>query len=436
MEVRAAHRETSVKNALDQANSRRRFLQMLAASPVLASGGLVYGPLAKILASARIDLNRALAVVDNIAQGANLITSPEQALDVMDFEPVAHNKIPPAHWGYLATGVDDDATIRANRDGYGRFQIRSRRLVDVRNIDMSVRLFGTAWETPLVICPVGSQKAFHPEGEVAVARAARSKGHLQILSTVSSSSVEDVIAARGGPVWFQLYSNNDWNVVSAMVKRAQAAGCPALVVTVDLQDGTNRETLFRAEREDSRQCTSCHVGGVAASGRRRPMFEGLDVSKVTGFYWAGNDWDLIKRLKDTVSMKLLVKGIVTREDAELAVQHGVDGVVVSNHGGRVEETLRGTVECLPEVLEGANGKIPVLIDGGIRRGTDMFKALGLGATAVGIGRPYIWGLGSFGQPGVEAVLSILRHELQTIMREAGTTSIDKITHSSVIDRPR
>jgi len=220
-------------------------------------------------------------------------------------------------------------------------------------------------------------------------------------------------------------------VVSAMVKRAQAAGCPALVVTVDLQDGTNRETLFRAEREDSRQCTSCHVGGVAASGRRRPMFEGLDVSKVTGFYWAGNDWDLIKRLKDTVSMKLLVKGIVTREDAELAVQHGVDGVVVSNHGGRVEETLRGTVECLPEVLEGANGKIPVLIDGGIRRGTDMFKALGLGATAVGIGRPYIWGLTAFGQAGVERVLDILRGELQMAMRQCGTPAISQITRASI-----
>ncbi len=424
-----------MEHAPDQSKSRRRFLQMLAASPVLAAGGLVYGPLARILATQRIDAKRALAVVDDIAQGANLITSPEQALDVMDFEPVARNKIPPAHWGYLATGVDDDATIRANRDGYGRFQIRSRRLVDVRNIDMSVRLFGVTWETPLVICPVGSQRAFYPEGEVAVARAARAKGHLQILSTVSSAPVEDVIAARGGPVWFQLYNNNDWTVVSGMVKRAQAAGCPALVLTVDLQDGSNRETLFRAQRTDSRQCTSCHVGGVAATHRRRPIFDGLDVSKVNSLYWAGSNWDLVQRLKDSMSMKLLLKGIVTREDAALAVQHGVDGIVVSNHGGRAEETLRGTVECLPEVLEGANGKIPVLIDGGIRRGTDMFKALGLGATAAGIGRPYIWGLGSFGQPGVEAVLAILRHELQTIMREAGTVSIDKITRSYVIDRP-
>jgi 4-hydroxymandelate oxidase len=288
----------------------------------------------------------------------------------------------------------------------------------------------------MVMCPVSSQKAFYAEGEIAAARAARSKGILQILSTVSSSSIPDVIAARGAPIWFQLYANNDWDTVSAMAKRAQAAGCPVLVATVDLQMGSNRETLARAERVDSRQCTACHIGGLDASRLRRPIFDGLDVSKVKSIYWAGNNWDLVKRLRDTVSMKLVLKGIVTREDAQLAVQHGVDGIVVSNHGGRAEESLRGTIECLPEVVQGVKGKIPVLIDGGIRRGTDMFKALALGATATGIGRPYIWGLGAFGQPGVEAVLSILLHELQIIMRQAGTTSIDKITHSYVIDRPR
>jgi isopentenyl diphosphate isomerase/L-lactate dehydrogenase-like FMN-dependent dehydrogenase len=145
-------------------------------------------------------------------------------------------------------------------------------------------------------------------------------------------------------------------------------------------------------------------------------------------------WDYVKRLKDTTTMKLVLKGIVTREDAQLAVEHGVDGIIVSNHGGRAEETLRSTIECVPEVLEGSGRKIPVLVDGGFRRGTDIFKALALGATAVGIGRPYVWGLASFGQPGVEAVLSILRRELQTIMRQAGTTSIDKITPAYLAKR--
>ena len=147
-------------------------------------------------------------------------------------------------------------------------------------------------------------------------------------------------------------------------------------------------------------------------------------------------WDYLKRLKDASTMKLVIKGIVTREDAQIAVEQGADGIIVSNHGGRAEETNRPTIECLPEVLEGAAGRIPVLIDGGIRRGTDIFKALGLGATAICIGRPYIWGLAAFGQPGVETVLAILRRELQAIMREAGTTSVEKITRAYVVGRPQ
>jgi isopentenyl diphosphate isomerase/L-lactate dehydrogenase-like FMN-dependent dehydrogenase len=163
------------------------------------------------------------------------------------------------------------------------------------------------------------------------------------------------------------------------------------------------------------------------------MFDGLDVSKVTALHASSLTWDFVKRLKDTTRMKLLIKGIVTREDAQLAVEHGADGIVVSNHGGRAEETLRSTIEALPEVVEGAKGKIPVLLDGGIRRGTDVFKALALGATAVGIGRPYAWGLAAFGQPGVEAVLGILRREVDLMMREAGTPSIASIARAFVVE---
>jgi len=164
------------------------------------------------------------------------------------------------------------------------------------------------------------------------------------------------------------------------------------------------------------------------------MFDGLDLSKVTSFLPKPMDWDFVKRLRDAVTVKLFLKGIVTREDAQLAAEHGVDGLVVSNHAGR-EETLRPTIESLPEVLAGVTGKIPVIVDGGIRRGTDIFKALAMGATAVGIGRPVAWGLAAFGQPGVEAVLEILRRELQAIMRQAGTPSVDKITRSYVVTRP-
>jgi (S)-2-hydroxy-acid oxidase len=165
------------------------------------------------------------------------------------------------------------------------------------------------------------------------------------------------------------------------------------------------------------------------------MFGGLDLSKVTATHPANMNWEFVKRLRDTVTVKLLLKGIVTREDSQIAVEHGVDGLIVSNHGGRAEESLRPTIESLPEVIEGVAGKIPVIVDGGIRRGTDIFKALALGATAVGIGRPEAWGLAAFGQPGVEAVLEMLRRELRTIMRQAGTTSVDKITRSCVVTLP-
>jgi 4-hydroxymandelate oxidase len=418
-----------MENSSRQIKNRRKFLRLLAASPLLALPGPSHILLQKLLASGNPGTKDAFTLFESLEQGDTLISSPEQAFDVMDFEPVARKALPPAHFGFLATGVDDDATVRANHEGFSKLQIRSRRLVDVSNIDMSARLFGTSWDNPIALSPVGDQKAFHPEGEVAVARAARAKGHLQILSTVTSYSVEDVTAARGAPIWFQLYVNNVWDIVRAVIKRAEAAGCPALVLTVDLKEGSNRETLFRAERADTRQCNMCHTNGFRGFGRvaNRPMFAGLDVSKATNLISPALDWDYVKRLKDTTTMKLVLKGIVTREDAQLAVEHGVDGIIVSNHGGRAEETLRSTIECLPEVLDGCARKIPVLVDGGFRRGTDIFKALASGATAVGIGRPYIWGLAAFGQPGVEAVLTILQRELQTIMRQAGTTSIDKIT---------
>ena len=392
--------------------SRRRFLRFLAASPALACAQLPGSLLAAL-------------------QNEPTLRTAKDALNVMDFEAIARKTLPPAHFGYLMTGVDDDATIRANREGYGRIQLRVRRLGDILIPDTAVTLLGKNWLTPIVLCPIGSQRAFHAEGEMAVARA--SKGHLQILSTVATTSVEDVNAARGNePVWFQLYARENWNETLTLIKRAEAAGCPALVWTIDLLGGSNRETVLRAGRSDPRDCTMCHLNGdPPTDNRRRPMLAEFppqpNRNPVSGF-----TWDYIKRLKDATRMKVLLKGIVTREDAELAIEHGADGILVSNHGGRAEESLRPTIECLPEVAAGAAGRVPVILDGGVRRGTDIFKALALGATAVGVGRPYIWGLAAFGQDGVAAVLDILRRELQMIMRQAGTASIAKITRKHVI----
>ena len=438
-----------MNGATDQVKTRRKFLQMLSGSPLLAGPGLLAGSFSSLPAGSEVTDKKFLGWFDSLQQSDAVITSPDQAFDVMDFEPAARKALPPAHFGYLATGVDDDGTVRANREGYSRIQIRARRLVDVENLDMSVSLFGAKWSSPIVLSPVSAQKAFHPEGEVAVARAARTKGHLMMLSTVATSSIEDVTTAAGTPVWQQLYPTNIWEVSRAIVKRAEAAGSPAIVLTVDLQEGSNRETLFRSQLVDKRECSACHQsaytgfargrprggsGGFTAYAARKPMLNGLDLSKVTAVQPPNMNWDFVKRLRDAVTVKLLIKGIVTREDAQLAVEHGVDGLMVSNHGGRAEETLRPTIESLPEVIEGVFGKIPVIVDGGIRRGTDVFKALAFGASAVGIGRPHAWGLAAFGQPGVEAVLEILRRELRTIMRQAGTISVDKITRNYVAGR--
>ena len=435
----------------DREPSRRQFLAFLAASPLLAAAGFDTLAIQRIVDATPRGAEDALALAQQViqqsslqmAQPAPMIHAARDALSVFDFEPVAKQRIPVAHWGYLATGTDDDGTIRANRDGFERWALRPRRLTDVSHLDVGVTLFGTRYPTPIVINPVGSQKAFHPEGELAVARAARARDHLQVLSTVATTSIEDVIAARGGPVWFQLYHQQDWAITRQIVQRAERAGAPALVFTADLLGGSNRETMIREARRDTRTCTNCHLGGAPLPGvsgrvddrdnRRKPNLVGYRT--VTPIPEIGAPtWEYIDRLKNATRMKVLVKGIVTREDAELAVAHGVDGLFVSNHGGRAENSLRATITSLPEVIQGTAGKIPVICDGGFRRGTDIFKAMALGAAAIGIGRPYIWGLGAFGQEGVETVLAILRKEFETVMKQTGAPTIAAITRAHVVAR--
>jgi 4-hydroxymandelate oxidase len=361
------------------------------------------------------------------------LANPKDAFSVMDFEEAARRTLPGAHFGYMASGVDDDLTLRANREGFQRIELRPRRLIDVSKVDTKTELFGTVWDSPIFICPTGAQKMFHPDGELATARAAKAKGTLQILSTVTSNSVETVMKARGGPIWFQLYAPAKWEQAEYMVKRVEAAGCPALALTVDILAGRNTETYRRARRADTRQCSECHEGEPGAS-LKRPMWDGLDM---TGFAMNSPSmtWDFVDRLKKSTKMKVLIKGLETQEDAALAVEHGVDGIIVSNHGGRSAESGRATIESLPEVVNAVGGKIPVLVDGGFRRGTDVIKALALGARAVGIGRPYLWGLSAFGQQGVERVIEIMRGELELAMRQCGATSIAKIGKSTIAMKP-
>jgi isopentenyl diphosphate isomerase/L-lactate dehydrogenase-like FMN-dependent dehydrogenase len=402
-----------MSEALVRLASRRAFLRFLAWSPAVYAASQALG----------------CSLPDS--EEPSVISRVNDAINVFDFQEVAERKLMPGHYTYLSMGVDDGRTVRANRDGFAKLQLRMRRLVDVRAIDTSIELFGEHYETPVVLAPCASQKMFHPEAELAVARAAREKGLLQILSTISTRSVEEVNAVRGAPVWFQLYATHEWQVTQALVKRAEAAGCTVLVLTVDLL-ASNREALARYRRDSNPECLECHTPGLSNLLVRRPMFDGIDVSKLRSIGAPQMTWEFVDRLRNSTSMKLLLKGIVTREDAALAVEHGVEGLIVSNHGGRSEESGRATIDSLPEVVAAVAGRIPVLVDSGFRRGTDIFKALALGADAIAIGRPYLWGLASFGQEGVEAVLDILQRELQIVMKQAGTTSTEAITRSALV----
>jgi isopentenyl diphosphate isomerase/L-lactate dehydrogenase-like FMN-dependent dehydrogenase len=397
--------------------SRRRLLQFLAASPLFARGALAEGL-------------RPSDPVDWAPRDPDkLIADPTQALDVFDFEPVMKKNVPPAHFGYMATGADDEVTLRANREGFRKFELRPRRLVDVSKIDISAEILGTKYDSPIVIAPAGSNRAFHADGEIAVAKAAKAGNHLQILSTVATTSIEDAIAARGAPVWFQLYTTQRWEVTEGLVKRAVAAGAPAIAVTVDVRTPAKWETFVRLRRTDARDCGSCH--GPTDYLSRKPNFTGVDLGGVSSTVVTNLTWDLIKRLRDTVKVKLVLKGILAFEDAKLAADAGIDAIVVSNHGGRVEDGVSATIDVLPEIAGAVGGRMPILIDSGFRRGSDIVKALALGAQAVCIGRPYLWGLGAFGQPGVERVLGILRAETRTAMQQLGAPSLKDLTPAMV-----
>src|ERR1044072_1767267 len=374
---------------IDQATSRRRFLQFLAGSPLLAGSipALAEGP------GTRLPDPITWAPLKT----ETLSKSPKEAINVLPVEPIGRVNVPPARCGYMASGIDDEVTLRANREGFLKFVLRPRRLVDVSKVDMSTEIFGVRYDTPIIVAPVGGQQSFHPEGEIAVAKAARAGNHLQILSTSTNTGVEDVTAARGAPLWYQLYATNKWEVARAMVARAEQAGCLAVAVTIDRSGGRNQETLFRLVPTDSRDCNACHErGSLATNLKRRAMYQGLDISGLTHTQSSSMTWDFLKRLRDTTKMKIVLKGVLAHEDAVLAADAGMDAIIVSNHGARSEDSGRSTIDALPEVVEAVRGRMPILVDSGIRRGTDVVKALAMGAQAVCIGRPYIWGLGAFG----------------------------------------
>ena len=401
-------------------NARRQFLKFLAASPYVAAFGGVAAFLERGISA------------QNSQEPSAVISDPAQALNVFDFEEVAHRKVRPGHWAYMASGVDDDGTLRANQEAFKHIELRPRRLHDATKVDMHVELFGTVYDSPIFTCPTGSEKSIHPQGELAVARADKARGTLQFLSTATSTPVEDVNKALGRPVWFQLYAPTNWDACEKILQRVEASGCTVIALTVDNTTGRNSETYLRTRPKDLTQCAACHgnSGEPGTSVKERPMYDGIDMTGIR-LQNPAMDWAFADRIRKAWKGKFIIKGIDTREDALLAIDHGLDGILVSNHGGRSTETLRATIQALPEVVAAVDNRIPVFVDGGFRRGTDVFKALALGAKGVGIGRPMLWGLGAFGQPGVERVLEILQGELKMAMGNCGTRTVADITPAYV-----
>ncbi len=327
-----------------------------------------------------------------------------------ELEQLAKKRMGEDPFLYLNGGADDLLTIKANVEAFHRIQIRARRLVDVSTISTRLQLFGKTLDSPVLLSPVANQRYFHSEGEIATAKAAKKVNHTMIASSLSNFSINEIASESGADIWFQLYPTPVRDVTKRLIESAEQAGCKVLALTVDSPVVGKRERF------------SLINFGVL----RKANYDGI-LPKGVGVLDAGMTWDIVDWLKKNTKMKVVLKGIVTHEDAYLAYENGADGIIVSNHGGRQLESNRATIDCLPEIIDTVKDKIPVLIDGGIRRGTDIFKALALGAKAVCIGRPFCWGLGAYGQKGVELTLEILKDELIRNMKLAGTPALDKIS---------
>ena len=353
-----------------------------------------------------------------------------QLVNISDYENLAKEKLTQMAYDYYSSGANDEITLRENTDAYKRIFLKYRVLVDVSKLDMSTEVLGQKISMPLMIAPTAFHKLANTEGEVAVSKAAGAAGTIMILSTLSNSDVEDVVKASTGPVWFQLYVYKDREVTKELVRRAEDAGCKAIVLTVDapylgtrerdvrnkfnLPAGLSVKNLLPVQKGNLPESNESNLSGYVQ--------EHLDPSL---------SWKDVAWLKSITKLPVLIKGIACKEDALLAVDHGVEGIVVSNHGGRQLDTCRATIDVLPEVVNAVQGKTEILLDGGIRRGTDILKAVAFGAKAVLIGRPVIWGLAVDGENGVKSVLEILRNEFHLAMALCGCDSVDKISREYI-----
>ncbi|NIO05650.1 MAG: alpha-hydroxy-acid oxidizing protein [Proteobacteria bacterium] len=354
-----------------------------------------------------------------------------EPINLYDFETIMRVKLPKMAYDYYASGAHDEITLRENHAAFDRIRLRYRVLRDVSQRDLSTTVMKEPISMPVVIAPTAFHRMAHPDGEIATTKAASKAGTIMILSTLATSSIEEVMEVATGPVWFQLYVYKDRGTTAGLVERAESAGCSALVLTVDAQIWGQRE-------RDVRNCFRLPEGlslkNLMPVGKeqlpRDVAGSGL-AAYVTSLFDPALSWKDLDWLCSITKVPVLIKGVVHPDDARHAVDYGIAGVIVSNHGGRQLDTAPASIEALSGIVEAVEDGLEVLIDGGIRRGTDVVKALALGARAVGVGRPIIWGLAHDGENGVLRVLEILRSEIDSAMGLCGCASVEEISRDLI-----
>jgi len=353
----------------------------------------------------------------------------DDLVNVFEFETVMRRNVTKNAYDFIAGGVDDEWTLRRNRQGFERYVLRPRFLTDVSNLDLSLDLFGSRIEMPILVAPTAAHQLAHPEGELATIRGAGAVKTIMVVSNNASYPIDKVAAAAVGPFWYQLYAGPDFDATQEKVERAVAAGAKVVCFTVDTQYNSHRERLLR-----NRVPGGMLPPGTTEQAPARTRQRGAQTPnkyRLAPTFTAQLTWPFLEELKKYAKVPVIVKGLMTGEDAKLAVKYGADGIVVSNHGGRYLETAPSTIEVLPEVVAAVGGKIPVLVDGGFRRGTDVLKALAIGARAVLVGRPPLWGLGAYGHTGVQKVLELLQTELALAMGLSGRANLKAIDRTLI-----
>lgn len=355
-------------------------------------------------------------------------------MNVREFEAYAKATLPKNAFDYYASGANDMITLRENRAAFERLRLRPRILRDVSRVDTKTTVLGQPVAFPICLAPTAMQRMAHPDGEVATARAASRQGTLMTLSSWSTTSVEDVGAAGPGPKWFQLYVYKDRELTADLARRAERAGYKALAITVDTPVLGRREADVRNRFKLPNHLTMANfvkAGGSHAEGTKDGGKDSGLAAYVASLIDRTLQWKDIQWLRTVCNLPIVVKGVMTAEDALMALNCGVDGIWVSNHGARQLDTVASTIELLPDIVKAVNGRCEVYLDGGVCRGTDVFKALALGARAVFIGRPVLWGLAHSGEDGVYQVLELLKKELELALQLSGCTKLSEIQRSMV-----